>query len=194
MRVKGRRKCWSGWWRTCSECRACGSGILSSAADVLGMSVVHGMGGISEMCICLARGAIGGEGGEWMKGLVLGFTNPVANCWTCLSCGGIDEDCVGGLDQGLEGGVVLCLDYLCIWQVQVSVYCDRRISARLRCPQCCILLHLINICYLPCICLWQILQIQTCLCVVVRPGFVSTSPAFMRSGASHPADPHGRLN
>ena len=27
----------------------------------------------------------------------------------------------------------------------------------------------------------------------VRPGFVSTSPAFMRSSASHPADPHGRL-
>ena len=60
--------------------------------------------------------------------------------------------------------------------------------------QCSILLHLIDICFLICICLWQISQIQTCLHVVVRPGLVSTSPAFMRSIASHPASPHGRLN
>ena len=31
--------------------------------------------------------------------------------------------------------------------------------------------------FLPCICLWQISPIQTCLCVVVGPGFFSTSPA-----------------
>ena len=31
--------------------------------------------------------------------------------------------------------------------------------------------------------LWQISQIQTCLCVVVGHGFVSTLPAFMRSRA-----------
>ena len=36
-------------------------------------------------------------------------------------------------------------------------------------------------------------QIQTCLCVVVGPGFISTSPAFIRSSASHPVGPHGRL-
>ena len=46
----------------------------------------------------------------------------------------------------------------------------------------------------PCICLWQISQIQTCLCVVVGPGFVSMSPAFIRSSASHPAGLHGRLS
>ena len=28
---------------------------------------------------------------------------------------------------------------------------------------------------------------------VVGPGLVSTSPAFVRSNASHPAGPHGRL-
>ena len=39
----------------------------------------------------------------------------------------------------------------------------------------------------------QILQIQTCLRVVVGPGLVSTSPAFMRSIASHPAGPNDRL-
>ena len=37
-----------------------GSGIVSSAADVLWMSVVRGMrgvGGVCEMCMCLARAA-----------------------------------------------------------------------------------------------------------------------------------------
>ena len=37
------------------------SGIVSSAADVLGMSVVRGIGGIGgvcEMCMCLARGGV----------------------------------------------------------------------------------------------------------------------------------------
>ena len=79
-------------------------------------------------------------------------------------------------------------DSLCKWQVQVSVYCARRISAHHRCTQCSFMLHSINICFVPCICLSQI---QTCLCVVVGPGFVSTSPAFMRSSASYPSGPHG---
>ena len=38
----------------------CGSGIVSSAADVLGMSVVRGMSGVGrvcEICMCLARAA-----------------------------------------------------------------------------------------------------------------------------------------
>ena len=42
-----------------------GSGIVSSAADVLWMSVVRGMrgvGGFCEMYMCLARGSVGGEG------------------------------------------------------------------------------------------------------------------------------------
>ena len=39
-----------------------GTGIVSSEADVLGMSVVRGMrgvGGVCEMCMCLARGGVG---------------------------------------------------------------------------------------------------------------------------------------
>ena len=84
-------------------------------------------------------------------------------------------------------------DYLCRWQVQVSVYCARQILAHLMCIQCSILLHLMDICFLPCICLWQISPNQTCLSVVVGPGFVLTSPARMRSSASHSAGPHGRL-
>ena len=62
-----------------------GSGIVSSAGDVLWMSVVRGVRGVGEvckMCMCLARG---GVGGEWMRRLGLGFTNSVGteSCWTC---------------------------------------------------------------------------------------------------------------
>ena len=94
-----------------------------------------------------------------------------------------------------EGGVVLYLDSLCRLQFQVSVYCARRIPAHLGCTQCSILLHLIDICFLPCICLWQISQIHTCLRVVVGPGLVSTSPPFYEdqcqtsSGSAYPACP-----
>ena len=54
-----------------------GSGIVSSVADVLEMSVVRGMRGVGrvcEMCMCLA---LGGVGWERVSGLGLGFTNPV---------------------------------------------------------------------------------------------------------------------
>ena len=92
---------------------------------------------------------------------------------------------------------VVSTDSLCRWQVQVqvSVYCSWLIPAHPRCTQCSIMLYLMDVCLLPSICffVWQISQIQTCLCVVVGPGFVTTSPAFMRGSASHPADPHDRL-
>ena len=42
-----------------------GSGIVSSAADVLWMSVVRvmrGVGGVCEMCMCLAQSGVCGEG------------------------------------------------------------------------------------------------------------------------------------
>ena len=61
------------------------------------------------------------------------------------------------------------------------MYCAWRIPAHLRCTQCSILLHLMDICFLTCICLWQISQIQTFLFKVVGPGLVSTSPAFVSS-------------
>ena len=40
-----------------------GLGVLSSTCDVLKMSVVRGVGGVCDMCMCLARGGVGGEGG-----------------------------------------------------------------------------------------------------------------------------------
>ena len=39
-----------------------GSGVLSSAGDVLEISVVRGIGGVCNMCMCLARGGVGGVG------------------------------------------------------------------------------------------------------------------------------------
>ena len=91
-----------------------GSGIVSSAAGVLWMSVVRGMrgvGGVCEMCMCLARRGVGGEEGEWMRGLCLGSTNPVGTgrlldvrlCLGCGGVGGVSGEWVGGLDQRLEG-------------------------------------------------------------------------------------------
>ena len=87
--------------------------------------------------------------------------------------------------------------YVCVWILGVHgrcryMCCDWRIPAHMRCIQCSILLHLMDICFLTCICLWQIAQIQTCLFKVVVPGLVSTSPTFVSSSASHPAGPHGR--
>ena len=75
------------------------------------------------------------------------------------------------------------------------MFCACRIPAHLRCTQCSILLHLIDICFLTCICLWQISQIQTFLFRVVGPGLVSTSPRFCEqqrqpsNGSAWPACP-----
>ena len=40
------------------------------------MSVVRGVSGVCDMCMCLARGALVGDAGEWVRGLSLGITNP----------------------------------------------------------------------------------------------------------------------
>ena len=38
--------------------------------------MVRGVGGVCAMRMCLARGGVGSVGGEWVRGLFLGFTNP----------------------------------------------------------------------------------------------------------------------
>ena len=59
-----------------------GSGVLSSTGDVF----VRGVGGVCDMCMCLARGGVGGEGDEWMRELSLAL--PIlwghGECWTCV--------------------------------------------------------------------------------------------------------------
>ena len=53
-----------------------------------------------------------GEGGEWMRGLVLGFTNPVGtgevlDVCLCFGCGGVGGDWVwGALTRVWRGGVM----------------------------------------------------------------------------------------
>ena len=54
-------------------------------------SVVRAVGGVCDMCMCLARGGVVGEGCEWMRELGLGFTNHVRTGGVldmCLCCVG----------------------------------------------------------------------------------------------------------
>ena len=93
-----------------SECMSGtrGSGVLSSAGDMLEMSVVRGVGGVCDMCMCLAQGCMGGEGGECMRELGLGFTNPVgtgAVLDVCFGCGGVGR--VIGPGSGVVWGCVM---------------------------------------------------------------------------------------
>ena len=78
-------------------CGTRGSGILPSTCDVFEMSVVRGIGGVCDMCMCLARRGVCGDEGEWMRGLGFGFTNPVEpggvlDVCLCLGCGGVDGE------------------------------------------------------------------------------------------------------
>ena len=61
-------------------------------------------------CVCFAWGGMGGEGGEWMRGLDLAFTNPVGTREVLDVC--LGSSVVGmGLGPG-SGGVVFCLSKL----------------------------------------------------------------------------------
>ena len=105
----------------------CGSGVLASAGDVLEISVVRGVGGVYDMRMCLARGGVGGVGGEWVTELGLGFTNSggtwgkwdMCLCFGCGGVGGVGGEWVGGLEDGGMSVCVVSLDSLCRWQVQV---------------------------------------------------------------------------
>ena len=62
-------------------------------------------------CVCVWLGAVWVErGGEWMRELGLGFTNPLGTggvldmclCFGGGGVGGVGGECVGGLDKGRE--------------------------------------------------------------------------------------------
>ena len=57
-----------------------GSGVLSSTGDVLEMSVLRGADGVYDMCMCLARGGVGGEDCVW----ALPILWEQGECWTCV--------------------------------------------------------------------------------------------------------------
>ena len=106
-----------------------GSGIVCTARDVHYMSVVRGVkgvGGMCEMCMCLAWGGV--CRGEWVGGLCLGFTHPVGTggVWhvcLCLDCGVVGGWLCPG--SGRVGWCYASLDYLWIWQVQVYGIIDK---------------------------------------------------------------------
>ena len=82
------------------------------------MSVVRGMRGVGGVCgMCLARVGVDGEGGKWMRGLVLGFTNPVGTRGVFrLRWWGVSR----GFGPG-SGGVGWC--YICVsWEFRFAVY------------------------------------------------------------------------
>ena len=100
------------------------------------MNVTNGLGLLQS---CVNRGSVGRV--------------PVFGLRWCGCCrwGAGSGECVGGLDQGLEGwnGVMsvsaVSPDSLFRWHVHVSVYCARLIPEHLRSTQYSILLHLIDI-------------------------------------------------
>ena len=55
---------------------ACISGRRGSG-DVLEISVVRGVGGMCDMCMCLAWGSVGGEGGKCMREFCFGQVTAV---------------------------------------------------------------------------------------------------------------------
>ena len=97
-----------------------GSGILYSAGDMLEMSVVRGVCGVGDMCMCLVRGGLGGIGGEWVRGLGLGFTNlggtglkwDMCLCFGSSGVGGVVGGRLGLGSRRVVFGV--SLDYLCL--------------------------------------------------------------------------------
>ena len=101
-----------------------GSGVLSSAGDVLEMSVVRGVSGVCDMCMCLALGEAGwevlGVSGlqDWVWALPIleeHRENGISVCvlvavvWVVLG-----ESGWAALARVWEGGVVLCL---CVYAV-----------------------------------------------------------------------------
>ena len=68
-------------------------------------------------CVCVWLGAVWQDmGGEWMRGLGLGFTNPVETGGVldvCLCCGGMGRVGGGGRGLGPESGGVVWY-YVCV--------------------------------------------------------------------------------
>ena len=88
-----------------------GSGALSSACDALEMSVVISVGGVCDMCMCLARGGVRGVGGEriafgldqsWRNRGKVGYVSVFWLRW-CGWCWGGGRWWLVDLDQDLGG-------------------------------------------------------------------------------------------
>ena len=96
--------------------------------------MVRGVGGVCDICMCLALGGVGGVRGERVSGLGLGFTNS-RGTWgkwdmcLCFGCGGVCGGVGGRLGPG-SGMVGWC---------NVCVCCESGFSALMAGPGICIL-------------------------------------------------------
>ena len=110
---------------------------------MLEMSVVRGVGGVCDMCMCLTRGGVGGVEGEWVTGLGLGFTNSGGtwrkwNMCLCFGCGGVggvgrEWMVLGGVCGRLGPGSGMVLWYY------ACVCCESGLSVLMAGPGICIL-------------------------------------------------------
>ena len=78
--------------------------------------------------MCLARGRVGGVGGEWVRGLGLGFTNPggTRRKWDMCLCFGCGSVGWVAWVRVWEGGVVLMAGRgicICLWQISKIQTC-----------------------------------------------------------------------
>ena len=78
------------------------------------MSVVRGVGGVCDMCMCLAWGWVGGVGCEWVTGFGLGFANSGGTCgngiFGCVLVAVVlGESGCSAWARVWKGGLVLCL-------------------------------------------------------------------------------------
>ena len=80
-----------------------GSSIVSSAADVLWMSVVRGMRGVGGVCVWLSAAWVVSGCEDWVLALTIRWEQFFLDVCVCFGCGGVGGEGVGGLDQGLEG-------------------------------------------------------------------------------------------
>ena len=78
-----------------------------------------------------------------------GFNVGTGECGTCLclGCGGVGGVTVGCHGLGWWGAIPVCVGIICIDGKSRYIYCARWIPAHLRCTQCIILLHHIDICF-----------------------------------------------
>ena len=85
-----------------------------SGARGSGDVLVRGVGGVCDMCMCLARGGVGGERGRVDERIGFGLYQScgdrgVLDMCLCFGCGGVGGEWVVAWTRVGSGGVVLCL-------------------------------------------------------------------------------------
>ena len=89
------------------------SGVLSSAGDVLEMSVVRGVSGVCDMCMCLARAGWEVVGDRIELGLYQFWWNMGKVGYMCVfgcrGVGGVGGEWVGVLGKGLGVWYYICV-------------------------------------------------------------------------------------